>query len=87
MSLDPSSEIGCATSVSAGSLGPEDFDWVLRSPVELPPPERMRFATLASMLETDVFEQDHKPLLMGASSCYIVVRFTLHLLNTHGQTS
>jgi acyl-coenzyme A synthetase/AMP-(fatty) acid ligase len=55
-----------AVSHLAESPPPAGFDWLLRSPLELPPLERWRFATLGAMLETDDAEQDRRPLLIGA---------------------
>ena len=43
-----------------------EFDWVLRSPLELPPPEEWRFRSLSAMLQEDDPQLDKRPLLIGA---------------------
>ncbi len=50
----------------ARKIGGDDFDWVLRSPLELPPPGQWRYATLAAMLRSQDPDEDQRPLLVGA---------------------
>jgi acyl-coenzyme A synthetase/AMP-(fatty) acid ligase len=45
----------------------ENFDWLLRSPVELPPLDRWRYATFEMMLKESDPEKDRRPLLIGAN--------------------
>jgi acyl-coenzyme A synthetase/AMP-(fatty) acid ligase len=44
----------------------QDFDWFLRSPLDVPRREQFRFPTFAAMLTSDDPEEDNRPLLIGA---------------------